>query len=360
MVLTRRAYKSIIRWLPNEVLSEVMQYASRQDLVVLCQTSRLISGLATPLLYRSIAFSTSLDLRRILFSMKGNPDRTGARRNHVRQVSIPENGSYFPPNSRKELALLLPSFLHLNSLEILSSRAQFPELLRDGVLPNLTTFGCFVCPTLSSLLSTFLNRHPTINQLDLYQSDDGLVPHLDPVQLPNLKFFSMPGSLVPAIVHDNKNVEVMGIIWYVDEPGVGTTLAALGKMGSAKGFALDAYSGWNHQPSFIGAVAENMPEIYVLRCHRLYTAACRMSFGDALEIGEHLKSFKALCILEFLYFKEDSEHLGQSERDDLDLKIVTYWGSVCAPLFEIALHGNEWERKKTSWVKMRAASSLDV
>ncbi|KAJ7452789.1 hypothetical protein B0H11DRAFT_2245823 [Mycena galericulata] len=110
-------------------------------------------------------------------------------------------------------------------------------------------------------------------------------------------------------------------------------------MASAEKHAFDAHSDGSHHPAFIGAVAEDMPDIYVLTCHRLYTEAGRMSIGDALEIGDHLKSFKSLEMLEFLDFREDSKDLSQSKRDDLDLKIVTYWGAVCAPLFEVVLRG---------------------
>ncbi|KAJ7466223.1 hypothetical protein B0H11DRAFT_60269 [Mycena galericulata] len=319
MVLTRRAYKSIIRWLPNEVLTEVMQYASRQDRRALPNFALdQWPGYPPFVSLHGFLYPIGLGIYPLLDERRRGPH--SGKMQSCATSFCSENGSYFPPNLRKELTLLLPNFCRLNSLEILSSCAQFPELLRDGFLPNLTTFRCFVHPAQSSLLSSFVNRHPTINQLDF---SDGIVPYLDPVQLPNLRFFSAPGSLVPAIVHDNKNVVVMCIFWYVDEPSVDTTLAALGKMASAEKHAFDAHSDRSHQLSFIGAVAENIPDIYVLTCHRLYTEAGRMSIGDALEIGDHLKSYKSLEILEFLDFGEDSEDLSQSKRDDLDLKIVT-------------------------------------
>ncbi|KAJ7684215.1 hypothetical protein DFH06DRAFT_1462593 [Mycena polygramma] len=54
MVLTRRAYKSISRWLPNEIISEIAEVASSSDLAALCRTCKLFHAIGTPVLYRAV------------------------------------------------------------------------------------------------------------------------------------------------------------------------------------------------------------------------------------------------------------------------------------------------------------------
>ncbi|KAF8135363.1 hypothetical protein K438DRAFT_1997346 [Mycena galopus ATCC 62051] len=82
MVLTRRASraeKSIIRWLPNEVLVVVVSNLARSDLLILRRTSRLLSDIATPLLYRAISFSANAQLKAFLRTMN-QPFRAAALR----------------------------------------------------------------------------------------------------------------------------------------------------------------------------------------------------------------------------------------------------------------------------------------
>ncbi|KAJ6548162.1 hypothetical protein DFH09DRAFT_1087283 [Mycena vulgaris] len=48
MFLTRRAYKSISRWLPNEIITEILA-ASQADQASLCRVSKLFYALCRPL-----------------------------------------------------------------------------------------------------------------------------------------------------------------------------------------------------------------------------------------------------------------------------------------------------------------------
>jgi hypothetical protein len=91
MVLTRRAAKaskSIIRWLPNEILATVMVDASILDLVALCKTSRLMRNIATPLLYRAVSLATIPQINLFLRTMKQRPNSSPSLCRHVRRFSI--------------------------------------------------------------------------------------------------------------------------------------------------------------------------------------------------------------------------------------------------------------------------------
>ncbi|KAK6974731.1 hypothetical protein R3P38DRAFT_2811601 [Favolaschia claudopus] len=69
MVITRRALKlsrSIIAWLPNEVLSSIIAYAANSELLSLCLTSRLMRKISTRFLYRVVHLNTEKTLELFL------------------------------------------------------------------------------------------------------------------------------------------------------------------------------------------------------------------------------------------------------------------------------------------------------
>jgi hypothetical protein len=54
MVLARRADRSISQWLPNEIITQIIQASSASDQAALCRTSRLFHALGVPVLYRVV------------------------------------------------------------------------------------------------------------------------------------------------------------------------------------------------------------------------------------------------------------------------------------------------------------------
>ncbi|KAJ7490808.1 hypothetical protein FB451DRAFT_1389566 [Mycena latifolia] len=58
MVLTRRAYKAISRWLPSEIILEIIQAAPQADRASLCRVSKLFHALGLPVLYRVVHLQT--------------------------------------------------------------------------------------------------------------------------------------------------------------------------------------------------------------------------------------------------------------------------------------------------------------
>ncbi|KAJ6585598.1 hypothetical protein B0H19DRAFT_1110245, partial [Mycena capillaripes] len=74
MVLTRRQHKAISRWLPNEIIAEIIQVAPTADRAALCRASKLFHGVGVPVLYRVVnvrrestdAFSRTILANRLL------------------------------------------------------------------------------------------------------------------------------------------------------------------------------------------------------------------------------------------------------------------------------------------------------
>ncbi|KAJ7743513.1 hypothetical protein DFH07DRAFT_36142 [Mycena maculata] len=278
MVLTRRAYKSITRWLPNEILSEVVQWVTPPDLVALCQTSHLMKGIATPLLYRAVSLSKISGMKRFITTMERHANDPVSKAEHVRQFCIHQFAPNIPENILQKITLVLSYFSRLTSLQLFSLNNHFPELLRTAHFPSLTDFRCHVLPRLSSSLSSFLNRHQTITDLYLCRIFDDAMPTLDHIHLPNLHTISMPGSFIPCLVHDDTNVVIMCIFWFPDQlDNVEIALPALCRLSSADKHALDAHCDRSHEPWFIGLAAKNMPDVCVLTCHKLGNLAGRVT-----------------------------------------------------------------------------------
>lgn len=77
MVLTRRQHKAISRWLPNEVIAEVMRAAPKPDQAALCRVSKLFHGLATPIVYRVVELKELSFLLKFSSVILSNPNLAG-------------------------------------------------------------------------------------------------------------------------------------------------------------------------------------------------------------------------------------------------------------------------------------------
>ncbi|KAJ7100505.1 hypothetical protein C8R44DRAFT_947005 [Mycena epipterygia] len=80
MVLTRRAYRAISRWLPNEVVTEIIQAAPQKDRTAICRTSKLFYGLSVPVLYRVVDIDTHTSLSSFSAAISSNPNLAKAVR----------------------------------------------------------------------------------------------------------------------------------------------------------------------------------------------------------------------------------------------------------------------------------------
>jgi hypothetical protein len=80
MVLTRRASKCILRWLPNELLSTITTFAPLADKVSLARVSKVIHALVIPSLYRTVVLHNYAQLRRFSELLIAKPERANAVR----------------------------------------------------------------------------------------------------------------------------------------------------------------------------------------------------------------------------------------------------------------------------------------
>ncbi|KAJ6532652.1 hypothetical protein B0H19DRAFT_1188084 [Mycena capillaripes] len=351
MVLTRRAYKSIVRWLPNELISEIMAHSSRLDLVALCRTSRLINGLAIPLLYRAIYLSETRDMEVFVSTVEKYADSPSPLSQYVREflITVVDDPSLYPGVINRITAVLC-DFHNLHTLQLFALATHFADLLRNAQFPSLRTFRYAVSPDISSILPAFVNRHRTITTLDFIEVPDGRKFRLDPIQLPNLIKYSGISFCVPSFSCQNKTVQFICLHWHSDDRDPEAILGQLGQMmctAGTTGLIINADE--IHKPTFLESIARNVSGIHFLIFQKYQRSAPgrRISAPDSIEILTPLKKLKELVMLEFHDFDDTLDHT-EGDRQ-IDSNFLLMWGSVCQSLCLVVLHGHQWERTETGW-----------
>ncbi|KAJ7097353.1 hypothetical protein C8R44DRAFT_989064 [Mycena epipterygia] len=333
MVLTRRASKSITRWLPNELISEPMLYLSQSALVALC---KITSGLAIPLLYCDVWLSTLPEIENFLYALKRHADSPVPRKNHLRKFSLESRQLELSPNLVDGITALLGNLPNLRYLQLLLSHTQFPDTLRHSSFPNLSSFHCFVSQDTSALLSAFINRHQTITHLALYRNRnaDGTTPALDSIHLPNLMGAS---TFTPSLVSDTKSLYIMHVEWSFDDLDVEGALAPLARM-VAPWHILVVHSDYISEPLFLERLAASMPKVGIIAFCKISAVSGRIPLAHALEIATKLGRFSALASLEFLGFEDDGdESVTDFECEGNDIEIIESWAAACKTLVQVHL-----------------------
>ncbi|KAJ7635797.1 hypothetical protein DFH06DRAFT_1336432 [Mycena polygramma] len=348
MVLTRRGRKSIVRWLPNEILSETMGYASTMDLVALCSTSRLMSALATPLLYRTVYLRNSHRIRIFASTMRNHESSNDPRSRHVREFTISVGLFMLPDEVADDVVSMLPTLKNLCSLVILWFN-KVPQLLslRRSPFPNLRTFKYRVynCKFQNGefqnsigLITPFINRHPAITFLSLTRSKlmFSLGPPLVPLYLPNLQRYAGPASFVQWLVCPANTVHAMSLYWYYDDLDVATPLTAIASSGIS---TLVCHSDEIRESAILEQVAKSIPRIQCLSINKIEGDPTPISLEYAREIAKPLKSLVNLRSLDFNDATAGARTIPQDRW--LDSIICALWSEACNTLRHIYLR--EWK-----------------
>ncbi|KAJ7674037.1 hypothetical protein DFH06DRAFT_753317 [Mycena polygramma] len=318
MVLTRRASKCILRWLPNEVLGEVIQYleskSSYRDLLALCRTSRLVHGLATPILYRSIRVHKPSAAHACFSTLRSH---TSSRRAHlVRGLTLGDQESdddcELSAHFIAEFTPIFQNLCHLQHLELFVV-GQLTPLLHETHFPELVDLKSSVGESFSAALQSFINRHPTLVTLDLFRNNNFHLPEFGPVSLPHLTRYSGPACLVSGLVIANKCLDTLIVSLLANDPDV-APFAALGDSmvpttpGSTKP-TLGLISNSIAEHELLRYAAEGMSHIVVVE---IITAVDGLSEESIRAVACTLSQFsglRELCCIElfgFLWVRIDS------------------------------------------------------
>ncbi|KAF7351690.1 hypothetical protein MSAN_01601900 [Mycena sanguinolenta] len=349
MVLTRlaaRAHKSIVRWLPNEILTMVMSYLLQHELVVLCRTSRLFRNLATPMVYRSVTLSTRPQIQ---FLVRTMTQRSGpSLSNYVREFCITDEEFELTPALIKCIPTVLFKFTRLEALGLLRTDAiECTDMLRDAYFPNLSSFQYTLQHQTASLIPPFLNRHPTISDLGLIHGPDP-IDQMDVISLPNLTTYSGPGTIACSFGSDTNQIMVACLFWYPDDLDVDGPLLHLNRISSSSLLGIMTMSVSDHPDRLkvLQRQAAHLPHLVVVQFWRLIGVCARISREDALKIATCLKQFTSLTVLEL---DNPEQHNGVNVDINHDRELILLWSRSCKSLSEISLNGRVWTLEHDRW-----------
>ncbi|KAK7000201.1 hypothetical protein R3P38DRAFT_3057612 [Favolaschia claudopus] len=335
MVLTRgaaTAARSIIRWLPNEILSTVAQELPTADLRVLCLTSRLLRNIATPFLYRCVHLPTLSQLKCFLRTMK---QRSGASlHSHVHQFYAPdkEGSGTYTPRLLKALTKMLCQLSNLHILYILFAYpAAFTELLEHGSFPRLTVFLYTVQHETATAVVSFLNRHTTITDLTLLFIERVDLP--GPITMPQLVHMNIPNHCFSSFDLDGVSLEALSIVLLPFDADMTPTLPLFHAMSRLTRFTLLSAVEHLDDATELHKIIAHLSHLQKIKISRVAGNLGSITWAGAVEIAVELGKFKSLWSVEL-----DSV-LDQSCDAH---KVVNLWGDACELLIAVKFEERSW------------------
>ncbi|KAJ7500520.1 hypothetical protein B0H11DRAFT_1995642 [Mycena galericulata] len=358
MVLTRRQYKAILRWLPNEIITEIIQVAPRGDREALCRTSKLFHAIGLPILYRDVNLDSGACAKFLCDSVLSNTTLPGLVRSFTFTIDGP-----FPPRcgySSGKLLDCVKTFLRLEHLSIrLSLLDQIhQEVLLGWTFPQLVTFQVHTDCTSSTTRATlpsFVARHPQLISLSKppYES---MVEWPSRLQLSNLQYFDGPPQWIPFL--DTRALREVQIDWFAyasygdpsyDDPSVETVeqiVVALASM-IRPNIPL-VCSSCLYDDDFmevVDAYAKCMPPM------KTFQLNVETHDGDVMdELLEHLRTclprFEGLQFLAIREFDVDHSSHSTPNKDRILAKAL---GDACPTLQACCFKRTAWRMVDGTW-----------
>ncbi|KAJ7643509.1 hypothetical protein FB45DRAFT_1113461 [Roridomyces roridus] len=211
MVLTRRAHRArmlITRWLPNEVLADIIRYAAQSDRATLCRVSKLFHALVLPMLNRHVVFVLQDDgcsyhqlLENFSRAFIQNPRRADA----VRSLFFYRSLEFEAPINYHSL---FEAMKLMASIEYLS----FSDLHEPTIathLACLTFTNLLLCRIMvkcsasqTTDITKFCTQHPSITHLclgtpgalgdDSFKPEQRFLPNLEQLETRSLRSVRFP------------------------------------------------------------------------------------------------------------------------------------------------------------------------
>ncbi|KAJ7732801.1 hypothetical protein DFH07DRAFT_846254 [Mycena maculata] len=361
MVLTRRAHKAITRWLPNEVITEIIQQAaSGTNLVALSRVSKLFHGLSLPILYRNLHCKLSTAGYDSAMTLCATLSKTPSRAELVRSFVVEDmleplahTGTLSP--------LLLKSLKLMRRLHHLS--IQWDEGFSESVLEHCTfpdLRSCEITPpallgpdTSTDLVASFLTRHPNLTRIRILSN--AILRPSATLRIPmrHLQIYRGPANLLCSM--DVVGLREARISRHgIEGPPLDTFITRLGAMAGAD-FAF-FFSTASRDPALctavVDSVSRNIPDTGILQ---LCWPARDDVFDD--ELVARIATCLARCtMLKYLAFP--------IECDPLFLPVSTSpgpptalqtWSSACPTLEGCVFADFVWAIVSGEWVACRTS-----
>ncbi|KAJ7777164.1 hypothetical protein B0H16DRAFT_1712208 [Mycena metata] len=329
MVLTRRAYKSIARWLPNEVITEIIQAAPPRDQASLCRTTKLFEGLGVPILYRVVNLQVE-DAESIEAFCSTIASHTSKFAKLVRSFTANANLMYYTELDGLNAPLweCVKTLFNLEKLRIRGSLAYghgVPEWL-SLTFPRLDHGELYVTgrdwtsKERRGTLASFLLRHPALKSVRItdFISLELWPPTATRIPLHDLQRIWAPPTVFPALVVDD--LREVRLDWQCDYE-VNMTPA---------------------EPTFIAL-----------------SAMARDGPPDKIpHVKKHLPRFTHLEFFAFESLDEVDGRLTFGETEAEDQLTVHDFGDLCPTLQACRLSKNAWRRVNGTWERFPADDFL--
>ncbi|RDB16578.1 hypothetical protein Hypma_002742 [Hypsizygus marmoreus] len=342
--------------LPLELLEEIADEVHLDTQLSLCRVSKLFHSLTIRSVYRVIFLDSPALVVACCRTLASN--RTAAL--SVRQLAItytpmePPRFYYFS-SFYALIGKALQNLSQLHELKLMVSDPAYIRTLNRAHFPFLRHFECYLALTDSLIL--FLNRHPTINYLQIAPTEafvqtsvvDSSRPPLQ-VVLPKLQYFIGNSECISALVPD-ASLRAAFIFW---EAAYSTPQDTIRSLEHSSGDTINLVScrrrGWNLD--LIDLISISLPNIYVLIITNLLVVDVRPSEAYLNAVKNMLSRFSMLRNLHLHCIDTWNMNDVKCNMDE-DFATVTAWGSACPSLLECILphsNGMKWIRIHDLWL----------
>ncbi|KAJ7651225.1 hypothetical protein FB45DRAFT_32948 [Roridomyces roridus] len=270
------SHLSILQWLPNEIIAQIVESAPRTDKALLCRVSQLFQELALPILNRDITvrLDRSRNLEALFSAMIQHPGRANA----VRSLTLIHESS--DPHLESDYYDLFISFTKsLQHLEYLSIRDRCA-----GAPGSPCVYSCLDFLALSHILTCcmdlrssehinnitlhFLARHPGLTRVRLWhyqlpKPSDWTWNH---TLLPNVRHYQGSASFLPALT--TQSLQEVLLNWWAVSSIDGVIQALKPLVHPDLPFVLSNYylnAGGNEVRRILSSLSDHIPSITSLR-----------------------------------------------------------------------------------------------
>ncbi|KAJ7505774.1 hypothetical protein B0H11DRAFT_358724 [Mycena galericulata] len=349
--------KPISQWLPNEIITDIIQAAPKAELVALCRTSMLFHSIGVSILYRAVDLD---ETRSDSFSsaVLSNPYLA----EYVRFFKI-ERGEIdqllHPTTSSANLLACLKILVRVEHLSVDFSLLQeghryeflhctFPHLVgwslpmyEQESLVNMPLFSSnrSTYPPVDTLAFSFLSRHPALKSLAL-GSFFNIVS--SPVSLSSLQEFNGPTDLVPWIF--SRNLREVQLSWMNlrserdVEPSI---LAIRPQIPNNIAFTCSNKYCAPYFPEIMDSILKNIPQTKALRMQVFHVQP-----SDDENFTRVKSCLRRPSHLQFLSF-ETSDNFSAAET----LVLAESFGDTCPTLVGFRLNQRAFSRGSGMWEK---------
>ncbi|KAK0460141.1 uncharacterized protein EV420DRAFT_1673185 [Desarmillaria tabescens] len=364
---------SIIRWLPNEVLSEIVRLSGPRELAILLRVAKLFNEIGFPLLYRDVHLNISHGKSVSALSFRASIDQDPARARMIKSIRIlaldlarcillmkgcrNSNSDHFSVKAVNSIlqdintfTTVVPAILQLENVEVFRMtcefhEAAFVELLEMASFPKMHTVTlAFRNLTVPPAISTFIDKHPTLRkvslQCDTFSSNDA-PPVFRHIEL--LEHISAPFDYFIAAVPNARNLTSASIDFSVyGIPEIERTFATLADSAardSCKTLVCTTQASYNPLMDYISALLPKIENV-TIRSGPLP----RFASFDELSKLKHLKKFT---------------HITTDKDDDVLRKAIDrindkLFHGLSPTLSLLKLYGATWTRTNNGWVRAQS------